>query len=106
MADTDPEDEVDDVPSPIDGIGVAPDADTGGDQVSDSRDGEGRDEAREGEADPPPRGRFTFDDTADFFRNPRKAPVIGNEDRTGEQGRFDLLQDRGGRSVGMVGVGH
>ena len=42
MADADPEDEVDDRPAPVDRGAVAPDADAGGDDVGDARDGEDR----------------------------------------------------------------
>ena len=37
VADADPEDEVDDVPRPVDRVAVAPDADAGRDQVDDAR---------------------------------------------------------------------
>ena len=106
VADTDPEDEVDDVPRPVDRVGVAPHPDAGDDEVGDAGDREGRDEAGEDEADPPPRGGLALDDPADLLGDPREGTVVLDEDGARQDRRFHLIEDRRGIGGVFVSVSH
>lgn len=79
VTDTDPEDEIDDSPAPVDGVSEAPDADAGGDEVGETDEGKACDAEGEAEADPPPAWGWAFEDAADFFCYPVKVAMIINE---------------------------
>ena len=93
VTDTDPEHEVNDVPGPVNRVGVAPNTDARGNEVGDAGDGERGDAAGEDEANPPPGGGLTLDDAADLVGHPTKAPVVFNQSGAGERGRINLVED-------------
>ncbi len=106
VADADPEHEVDDVPGPIDRIGVAPDADARGDEVNQAGDGERGDNRREAEAPPPPHGGLALDDAADFFGDPVEVAAVLHQHPAGDHHGLDLGEDGGSRNRGIFGVRH
>src|ERR1700693_957403 len=91
MADTDPENEVGDVPGPADGPVVAPHADAGPDEERQHEPQESCDGGRHAEGDPILSRcleNVALDDGADFFRE----VVIMLYAR--KEGRIDLHQSR------------
>ena len=76
MTNADPENEVGDRPTPIDGIGKAPSAYAGGNQIEEAYADETGHAQRYDEAPPPPSGRFGLNDTADFVRDPAVAALV------------------------------
>ena len=78
VRDADPPDEIDDVPAPRHRQVVAPDADAGGNLVSQhGRQHHRRAERRRQEQDPPPQRRLPFRQGREMVRQPAEAALIG-----------------------------
>src|SRR4030095_4882971 len=76
VSDTDPENEVGDVPGPADRDLISPCADTGGNLIANAKKAEGRGAGSDGETHPPPPRRGLFDDAGNTLCEPvETAPV-------------------------------
>lgn len=106
VADADPEDEVDDGPTPTHGRTEAPGAGTGRDEVAEADERERRDEERDAEHDLPPERGLFFDDATDLVRDPVEAAVIEDQRGARELGWTNLIEDRGALGRAVVGVSH
>jgi hypothetical protein len=94
VADTDPENEVDDRPSPVRRIGESPDSGPRNNEVDKSAHGERGDKASDRETDPPPARRRSFDDSAHLVGDPGEAPVVFDQGGARQDARFNLTEER------------
>lgn len=76
VANSDPEDKIDDGPAPVDRIGETPDPDAGGNLVGEPYDGKHRNTAGDAECDPPTTRGLIFDNAADLMRNPMEIASV------------------------------
>src|ERR1700674_93987 len=85
VSDTDPENEVGDVPSPADRMIQSPGADAGRDLVAETEEAERRHHRSDGKRDPPPAGRVRFDDAGDALGDPTEVPLVQNKRRPNQR---------------------
>jgi hypothetical protein len=79
VPDTDPENEIGNVPGPAYRDLVSPGADAGGNLVANAKKAEGRDACSDGEGHPPPPGRGLLHYSGDPFRQPVKIAPVQNK---------------------------
>ena len=85
VPDTDPENEVGDVPGPADRMIQSPGADAGGNLVTETEQTERGDRRGDRESDPPPTRRALFDRAGDPFRQPTEVAFIQHQRRALER---------------------
>ena len=106
MPDADPKNEVDDGPSPVDGVVVAPHSDSSRNQICQAHSGEaGHAESRDKTPPPPSRG-FPFDDATYFLSDPAETSVVENEGWFLPRSRVDLLENGRSFRIGSGGGAH
>ncbi len=74
-----PENEIDDCPTPVDRVVVTPHPNPGGNQIHQTHSGKTGDNHCGDEAPPPPSRGFALDDSANFFSDPMKASIVQDE---------------------------
>ena len=106
MANTDPENEVDDGPPPVDWVVVAPNANSSGNEVNQPHPGEtGHAQSRD-ETPPPPSRSFSFNNVTYFLRDPAEASVVENEGSLLPWSGVDLLENSRSFRIGFGGGTH
>src|SRR5712691_10538188 len=91
MSDTNPEDEVGDVPGPTDRMIQSPHPDAGGNLVAETEKTERGSAGGDRKSDPPPARRWLFDHARNPLRKPAKITPVQNQRYTRERplhGRF------------------
>src|SRR5260370_10848550 len=85
VPDTDPENEVGDVPGPANRMIQSPGADAGRNLVTETEQTESGDRRGDRESDPPPAWRRLFDRARDPFRYPPKVAPVQDQGRARER---------------------
>ena len=106
MANTNPENKVDDSPPPVDWVVVAPNAYSGGNEIYQAHPGKtGHTQSRD-ETPPPPSRSFSFDDITYFLRDPAETPIVENEGGLLPWSGVDLLKNGRSFCIGSGGGTH
>src|SRR5690242_8350885 len=79
MPDTDPPDEVDDIPTPHHRVHIAPDTHTRGDLPTQHEEQHAKAAEAENKRNPPPERRFTLANGRNPIRNPSEATLVGDQ---------------------------
>ena len=106
MANTDPENEVDDSPPPVDWVVVAPNADSSGNEVHQAHSGKAGHAQGRDETPPPPSRGFSFNDITYFLRDPTETSVVENEGSLLPWSGVDLLENGRSFRIGSSGGTH